>query len=306
MATISVIIPTYNAERTILETIESVQKQTFKDFEIVIINDGSSDRTLNLVDEIGDNRIKIFTYENGGLPTARNRGISHSTGEFITFLDADDLWTPNKLERQLNLLNANPEADVAYSWTYFMDESENARTINPGDPVYLEGNVYANLLSKNFIASGSNVLITREAVETIGEFDPECGGSADWDYWIRLASQYSFVVVPEHQIYYRRSAGAMSSKIDKMKLDCLTVFEKTFQSAPLEFQCLKGSSLAWIHQYFTDLYLRYSCDKYSNDQAALSLWKSIRLEPTLLLQEHTWKLTKWLIKKRIFPGKANI
>ncbi|MBD0347380.1 MAG: glycosyltransferase family 2 protein, partial [Coleofasciculus sp. Co-bin14] len=85
---ISVIIPAYNVERTILETIESVQQQTLSDFELIVINDGSTDRTLELLNTVKDPRLKVFSYTNGGLPTARNRGISHATGEFIAFLDA--------------------------------------------------------------------------------------------------------------------------------------------------------------------------------------------------------------------------
>src|SRR4028118_518511 len=124
MPQISVIIPAYNAERTIRETIESVQQQTFLDLELIVINDGSKDRTVELVQSIKDDRLKIFSYENGGVCVARNRGIDHANGEFIAFLDADDLWTPDKLELQAAALKQHPEAGVAYSWTYFMDVDE--------------------------------------------------------------------------------------------------------------------------------------------------------------------------------------
>src|SRR5919202_5944333 len=100
MPTIFVVIPAYNAERTILETVASVLQQTFSDFELIVIDDGSRDRTVELLQSIKDERLKVFSYENGGLPVARNRGISRSNGEFITFVDADDLWTPDKLELQ--------------------------------------------------------------------------------------------------------------------------------------------------------------------------------------------------------------
>ena len=115
MPTISVVIPAYNAEHTILDTIKSVQQQTFSDYEIIVINDGSEDRTLELVEQVEDSRVKVFSYSNGGLSTARNRGIARATGEYITFLDADDLWTPDKLEAQLAALQKHPEAGVAYS-----------------------------------------------------------------------------------------------------------------------------------------------------------------------------------------------
>jgi len=88
MPTISVIIPAYNAGSTILETITSVQQQTFSDFEIIVINDGSKDRTLELLSTVKDPRLKIFSYSNGGVPVARNHGLEHATGDFIAFLDA--------------------------------------------------------------------------------------------------------------------------------------------------------------------------------------------------------------------------
>jgi len=121
MPVISVIIPAYNAEKTILETIQSLQKQTFTDFEIIVINDGSTDGTVELLNAIEDSRVKVFSYENGGLPVARNRGIDRATGEYITFVDADDLWTPDKLELQLTALRQHPEAGIAYSWTAFIN-----------------------------------------------------------------------------------------------------------------------------------------------------------------------------------------
>jgi glycosyltransferase involved in cell wall biosynthesis len=116
----SIIIPAYNVQRTIQETIRSVQNQTVDDFEIIVINDGSTDDTLAVLESIDDPRLKIFSYENGGLSTARNRGIQNATGEYISFVDADDLWTPDKLERQLLALKSNTNAKVAYSWTPYV------------------------------------------------------------------------------------------------------------------------------------------------------------------------------------------
>ncbi|MGL5192222.1 MAG: glycosyltransferase family 2 protein, partial [Chroococcales cyanobacterium] len=123
MPTISVIIPAYNAEKTIQETIESVLNQTFPDFELIVINDGSTDRTLEIVSGLTDSRLQVFSFPNSGPQKSRNRGISLATGDYLSFIDADDLWTPDKLERQLQSLQEHPEAAVVYSWTDFIDES---------------------------------------------------------------------------------------------------------------------------------------------------------------------------------------
>jgi len=148
MPKISVIIPAYNAERTLQETLESVQNQTLADIEIIIINDGSTDRTVDIAQNFADPRVKLFSYENGGVSVARNRGISHATGEFISFVDSDDFWTADKLEAQFNALKDCPEADVAYSWTYFFYEKTGEQV--PGHPSFFEGDVYSDLLRENF------------------------------------------------------------------------------------------------------------------------------------------------------------
>lgn len=297
MPTISVVIPAYNAKRTIVETITSVQQQTFSDFEMIVINDGSTDRTLELLQSIEDNRLKVFSYENGGLPVARNRGISHATGEFIAFLDADDLWTPDKLELQLAALQQHPEAGVAYSWTsYFLDGEESTFPFNP---VFFEGNVYDKLLVNNFIANGSNILVRKNAIEAVGEFEPTLKSSEDWDFYIRLAAKWHFVVVPKHQILYRQSSNAMTSKVEVMENEALKVIERAFQAAPQKYQFLKNQSLAWVYEYSTQQYLKHSTDIRGVNQAGQKLWKAIRLHPPILRGSYSQSLLRWFIKRWI-------
>ncbi len=301
MPTISVIIPAYNGERTILETIRSVQEQTCSDFEIIVINDGSTDRTLELLNAVEDPRLKIFSYSNGGLPTARNRGISRATGEFIAFLDADDLWTPDKLELQLAALQQHPEAGVAYSWTYFMEDE--SLSLKECEPVFFEGNVYANLLVGDFIYNGSNTLIRRQAIDSTGEFDPTLKSCEDWDYWLRLASRWHFVVVNKHQILYRRSQGAMSSKVEIMKQACLIVLEKAYRAAPPELQYLKNQSFTSFHKYCADLYLKHSINMSGVKEAGQHLWMAISLQPKTLLNRRFQKLLlKFMLLRILSPG----
>lgn len=297
MPTISIITPAYNAERTILETIESVQKQTYSDFELIVINDGSKDRTLELVQSVKDERLKVFSYENGGVCVARNRGLSHVTGEFIAFIDADDLWTADKLELQLAALQQHPDAGVAYSWTYFMYDQEGS--VVPGKPVFFEGNVYPNLLIENFLAHGSNPLIRKEAIESVGEFDSTFPHCADWDFYRRLAVHWNFVLVRKHQIYYRQSSGSMTSKIDGIEKQMLVMFEKAYQTAPPEYQYLKNQSLAWLYEYCTQQYLQYSTDLSGINQAGKKLWKAILMHPPILLGDYAQTLIRWFLKRWI-------
>ncbi len=288
MPTISVIVPAYNAEKTVLETIKSVQQQTFSDFELIVINDGSTDKTLELLNTVNDSRIKVFSYPNGGVSIARNRGITQASGEFIAVLDADDLWTPDKLELQLAALQQNPEAGVAYSWAYYMDEQ--GKSSQPSEPVYFEGNVYAQLLVNDFVVSCSNCLIRRQAVESVGEFDPEVAGAADWDYWLRLAFNWPFVVVPKHQVYYRISSGSMQSNVDFMERCNLGVIKKGFQAAPPEMQPLKNHSLANTYRYSAHLYLTRVATTDASKLATQKLLMAIRLYPPILQESWTRNL----------------
>lgn len=300
MPVISVVIPAYNAERTILETVQSVLEQSFSDFELIIINDGSTDKTLELLSLIKDSRIKVFSYQNGGLPVARNRGIERSTGQFISFLDADDLWTSDKLECQLLALQAAPNAGVAYSWTCNM--SATGDSFYPGHSVSYSGDVYPKLLVSNFIASGSNCLIRREAIDFAGRFDAFLKSYEDWDYWLRLASSWSFVVVPKYQILYRQSPGAMSSRIDVMQEYGLIVIEKAFQSAPNSLKSLKRQSLSTNYQYLAGMCLININEKEKLRKAGENLRKAIYSYPPILFTKETQRyLLKWLFVQFSLP-----
>ena len=304
MPIISVIIPAYNAELTILETIASVQQQTLSDFELIVINDGSTDKTLELLGTVQDPRLKIYSYSNGGLPVARNRGIYNAIGDFISFLDADDLWTSDKLEKQLAALQKHPEAGVAYSWTCNM--AEKGDSFYPGQSVSFEGNVYAKLLvGGNFISSGSNCLIRRLAIESVGEFDFALRSCEDWDFYLRLAARWPFIVVPKHQILYRQSSGAMSSKIDVMEKYALIVLERAFKAAPPELQSLKNQSLSTLYQYLAGMYLARITKGDEVRQAGHKLQMSIRLYPQTLFTKTTQRyVLKWLMMQILSPKIA--
>ncbi|MEB3293016.1 MAG: glycosyltransferase family 2 protein [Synechococcales bacterium] len=303
---ISVVIPAYNAETTILETIASVQAQTFSDFEIIVINDGSTDSTLQLLEGLNDDRLRVTSYPNGGLSVARNRGMALARGEFIAFLDADDLWTPDKLELQLKALQANPKAGVVYSWTHFMDDDGNLYRVNPSDPpLQFEGNVFADLLTWNFIASGSNPMVRKEAILATGEFKTAAGGAADWDYWLRLALNWDYVVVPQRQILYRLTSGSMSSKIEQMEQCQITVMEDIFELAPPELQHLKRKTLSYIYRNSVKFYLERSSSANRADLALEKLVKSIQTFPKALLFHSTQKLFVKIALVKTLPSSIS-
>ena len=300
MSTISVVIPAYNAAKTISETIDSVRRQTFTDFELIVINDGSSDHTAELVNAVADDRLQLFSYENGGLPVARNRGIDRASGEFIAFLDADDLWTPDKLELQLEALQKHPKAGVAYSWTTHM--SQDGKVFYASSSVSFEGDVYSELLVSNFLTNGSNPLIRRSAIESVGGFDPSLASAEDWEYWLRLAAQWPFAVVPKSQIFYRHSSTSMSNRVDVTEKYNVIVIERVFKSAPQTLQHLKNRSLSNIYQYLTGLILANVKSDVQVKLGGQKLWKAIRLNPRILFNRVTQRyFLKWLLMTLLSP-----
>ena len=246
---ISVIIPVYNGEKTIRETIDSVLNQTYSNLEIIVINDGSLDLTLNVVYSIRDCRLKVFSYQNSGVSISRNRGIERASGQFISFLDADDIWTPEKLEEQLKALQTNPQASVAYSWVDYIDE--NGDFFRHGNHITMNGNAYEKMLIQNILENGSNPLIRRQALINIGNFDQSLKFAEDWDMWLRLASRYNFVTVPYAHVLYRTSSYSVSTNVLEMEKFSLEFIEKAFNQAPASLQYLKRKSLTNLYHYLT-------------------------------------------------------
>ncbi|MBE9228370.1 glycosyltransferase [Phormidium sp. LEGE 05292] len=287
MPLISVVIPVYNGEQTIQETVESILNQTFSDLELIVINDGSKDATLDIVSRIQDERLKVFSYPNSGVAESRNRGISQARGEFISFIDADDLWTPDKLETQLKALQENPQAAVAYSWTKCIDES--GEMSRRGSHISDAGDVYAKLLLIDFIENGSNPLIRRQALNEVGNFDQSVVPSEDRDMWLRLAARYHFVCVPTAQILYRQSSNSASANVVKQEIASVKVIEKAFNQVPESLQHLKRHSIGNIYKGLTFKALEGKPQPKLGLMAAKLLWNSVKYDPALLRTRVLWK-----------------
>ena len=294
---ISVIIPVFNGEKTIQETIDSILNQTFQNIELIIINDGSTDSTVQIINNISDSRIKLFSYANGGLSTSRNRGISLAQGEYISFIDADDLWTPDKLESQWQALQENPQADVAYSWTDYIDESSNF--LKSGRRIKANGDAFSKLLLFNFLDNGSNPLIRQKALEKVGDFDRSICTAGDKDMWLRLAANYNFVCVEKPQILYRISTNSMSTNLKRQEAASLKVLERAFSNPKAEkLQHLKKQSLSYLYQYLTFKAIEAPPQKRQTLTAVYFLWNYIKNNPRLLIHN---KLIIVATFKILFP-----
>lgn len=222
--TASIIIPAYNGAKTIAETIESVLHQTLKDIEIIVVNDGSTDHTSDVVRQFSDPRLKLIEQENAGVAAARNHGATVSRGRYLTFIDADDLWTPEKVEDQVNALEANPDAGAVYSWIDWVDEEGNY--IRDGGFIDTEYNTYLQILLIDIVQSGSNTMIRREAYFEVGGYEGSLHPAEDWDFWLRLAERYEFICVPKLQVHYRQVRGSASTNATKMEAVSLAIINR--------------------------------------------------------------------------------
>jgi len=244
------VLPVYNGAETIAATVESVLGQEFVDLELLVINDGSTDHTLEVLAKVDDPRVSIHSFENRGLATSRNRGIHLAGGEYVAIIDADDLWTPDKLRKQLQALVSDPRAGMAYSLTDCIDEHDNFA--GPGSHVVHFGRVYEQLLIGNFIESGSNPLIPRRIFDEVGVFDESLAAAEDWDVYLRIAHACPIVCVPEVQILYRIHSRSMSANIERQKIACIRVFEEAIERLPMgtERDRIERTGRANLNRYF--------------------------------------------------------
>ena len=250
MSKVSVIIPCYNAMKFLPRTVRNVLAQTHQDFEIIIVNDGSTDNIEQWVSTLNDERVCLISQLNQGQSAARNRGIKYSSGKYIAFLDSDDLWNPQKLEKQVRILDNNPEIGLVYSWVLLIDECD--RPLEKVWKISDEGNVWSKLIEGNIIACGSVPMIRSSCIDVVGLFNKFPFACEDWDFWLRIAAHYPFKVIKEILVYYRANSTSLSrSQLDGLEKKLLAMdksyeilIEKTFDSAPLELQYLKSRSHA--------------------------------------------------------------
>jgi glycosyltransferase involved in cell wall biosynthesis len=224
MAQISVVVPAFNAEAYIRETIESVLAQTFADLEVVVVDDGSTDATCAIVGEYGS--VRLIRQQQGGAAKARNAGVAAATGEWIAFLDADDLWTPEKLAEQVELARQGAAPFLFSDRLNIGDRGplpEVQSTIQP----LLEGDIFEALLHGNFITT-SSVLVRREVFQGAGGFceDPILPPAEDWELWTRVTHDHRAIACRIPHVKYRNHLTGASRNVTRMNTARLSVVRR--------------------------------------------------------------------------------
>ncbi len=233
---VSVVIPACNAEAFIEYTLESVLAQTYQEFEIIIVDDGSRDRTIEIVQSFldRDSRIQLFKQSNLGVAAARNLAMQHAKGEYIAPIDADDTWLPQKLEKQVKCLEECDDlVGLVYSWSIYLDRSGTVTGYSPfGKFGEVEGNVFTFLVFYNFLDNGSTMMFRRSCLDRIGGYNCKLKTCEDWDFYLRLAEHYQFRIVPEYLIGYRQHIGSTSSNCPAMAKFYELIMAEVYQRHP--------------------------------------------------------------------------
>jgi glycosyltransferase involved in cell wall biosynthesis len=262
MNLVTVVIPAYNAEPYIERTLLSVMAQSHNELEIIVINDGSTDKTAQIIERLArdDPRIRMLSIPNGGVARARNIGIREASAEFIAFIDADDLWHREKIELQLTFLIENG-CDYGGCFTLFRSIDLDDRVTYNGWTKVVSGYIYTRHLCFHFVGNGSSLLVRRSAAQAIGGFDPSyadsgIGGCEDLDFELRLAANFKIHGLPLYLVGYRRYEGNMSSDRIRMSRSMNETVDRHLLCAPALPPRVKSYARAAALDYTTWVMLR--------------------------------------------------
>jgi len=270
---VSVILPTYNRAHIIEKAIQSVLKQTYQDFEIIIIDDGSKDDTEKIIRgfQEKDNRIKYIRFEENKGAAARNAGINMSKGEYITFQDSDDEWVIDKLEKQMKVIETSSENIVVYCgfWRIDGDEKTYIPDINISNR---EGNIHKELLKRNFIGTPS-ILLLKKNLEKIGMFDENLSRLQDWDLAIRLSKYYNFKLIDEPLYISYVLSDSISANYEALIIAMQIILAKYQDEIYKDHKIIK----AWSIKF--NSIAKYLLDNNDIKKAKQLYWRAIKLYP---------------------------
>lgn len=287
---ISVIIPAYNAENFIAKTLLSVLSQTYQNIEILVVNDGSTDTTAEIVTSFTqkDSRVILLQQSNTGVAAARNLAIAKARGEYIAPIDADDIWYPQNLEKQLDcLMKSEPSVGVVYSWS--LDINEQDLLTGGFYNSMVEGEVYTALVYKYFMGNASSCLIRRICFEKVGGYNRQlkaqsAQGCEDWELHLRIAEHYQFKVVPEFLVCYRQIPSSMSCNYAAMAKSHSLIMADVRHSHPE----IPASIYHWSSSNFY-IYLAVKSNRSSNHRSTLFwLYRAFKEDLFMTILRHNF------------------
>lgn len=219
-------MPTYNREKTIKKAIESVLDQTYENFELIVIDDASCDNTKKVIENYTDNRIKyIYCKRNSGANVARNIGMTNADGEYLAFLDSDNRWIPEKLQKQMELFESEPDVAMIFSAFNYIENGKvslKPRSLIP----FEEFDDLKRVLQINNVVDTSTMIIKKECIEDVGVFDEEMPRLQDYEFAIRISERYKTKFIPEPLVDVYRSEVSISTNFDALEKANILIIKK--------------------------------------------------------------------------------
>ena len=272
---VSIITPTYEREDFIEEAVNSALGQTYKNIELLVIDDGSTDGTVDKLKQYeSDPRFNYFYQDNQGQSTARNKGLSIAKGEFVCFLDSDNHWAKNKIEESLKLFEIYPDTDIVYANVTLIDE--HGTEISTENMTRHSGNISKYLLRDNCV-SFNTAMVRKKSIDEISGFDSTLRRADDYDFWLRLSAKNKFLYVPQYWAYYRVMENQISSNKDA-RFEANELIMNKFISKS-EHQ-LKSKDINQSRAYFYNRRGRYYGSEGRTFEAIRDFIKAIRLYPS--------------------------
>ncbi len=255
---VSVVVPAYNVGSYIEEALVSLERQSFQDFEVLVVDDGSTDDTAQRIQPFcqRDSRFVLLQKPNGGLSSARNYGIRHARGEYIALLDGDDIYEPDKLSIHVALLDQQADVGVTYSASRAIrDDGRPTFMLLSGKPIHPDP--LLALLCKNFIGHGSNAVFRRCLFDEVGEFDETLRSSEDSDFWLRVAAtqRWRFYREPQVLCGYRVRPSGLSFNVAQMQQSRERVIEAAYRRSPERVKPMLPTAYAYLYRYLARLSL---------------------------------------------------
>jgi glycosyltransferase involved in cell wall biosynthesis len=288
---VSVIIPAFNAAGHIRPTLNSVLAQTYQALEVIVVDDGSTDATSGIVEEFAkkDARVQLVRQHNAGVGAARNAAIGKAHGKYIAPLDADDLFFPEKLEKQVACMErCGSEIGLVYCGSTIIDEHGNF--VRKAELQMLEGRLRRALVLRNVVGNASVPLFRATALEKVGSYltrveQRGAQGCEDWDLNLRIAEEYGIRFVPEHLLAYRESGSSMSVDAETMAASFAVIVQRTRDRNP----DLPDAIFHWSAGYFYE-YLVNRCDRWEHYSWSFRyLKKTVSANPLYFLKTWTYK-----------------
>jgi glycosyltransferase involved in cell wall biosynthesis len=303
---VSVVVPAYNVSAYLEAALSSVESQSFTGYEVLIVDDGSTDETAQVALTFcrRDSRFQLLQKPNGGLSSARNYGIRHAKGEYIALLDGDDTYHPHKLAVHVEKLDKSLEVGVTYSASRAIrDDGQQTFMSLSGKPIV--NNILLALLCKNFIGHGSNAVFRRCLIDEVGDFDETLRSSEDIDFWLRIAATESCQFYRESRIlcYYRVRPSGLSFNVAQMLRSQEQVLKSAYARSPEVVKPMLPTAYAYMYRYLARISLTagdltqaanfinqaWECDRsiFFRDPRSLLTLISVRLSPLtrLILQQ---------------------